>query len=144
MVAPAIRVAPNAAKRATSLLSAIQFGHPPTCPCHSNPSYHDARQPGQMANALRRHMSTPMDLSLQKEYAFEMSASSIRFGLGVTKEVGMDLSNMKARRVCIVTDPNVEKLDAMNHVRENLAREGIECTVYSQVRTEPKDSSYVL
>jgi hydroxyacid-oxoacid transhydrogenase len=70
-----------------------------------------------------------------------MAASSIRFGPGVTQEVGMDLKNMGAKRVCVVTDENVNKLDAMRQVRESLAREGIPYEVYDKVRVEPKDSS---
>lgn len=70
-----------------------------------------------------------------------MAASSIRFGPGVTQEVGMDLKNMGAQRVCVVTDENVNKLDAMRQVREALNREGIPFEVYSKVRVEPKDSS---
>jgi hydroxyacid-oxoacid transhydrogenase len=70
-----------------------------------------------------------------------MAASSIRFGPGVTQEVGMDLKNMGAKRVCVVTDENVNKLDAMRQVREALTREGIPFEVYSKVRVEPKDSS---
>lgn len=70
-----------------------------------------------------------------------MAASSIRFGPGVTKEVGMDFKNMGARRVCVVTDPTVDKLDAMKQVRTALSREGIDFKVYSNVRIEPKDSS---
>jgi hydroxyacid-oxoacid transhydrogenase len=70
-----------------------------------------------------------------------MAASSIRFGPGVTQEVGMDLKNMGAQRVCVVTDENVNKLDAMRQVREALTREGIPFEVYSKVRVEPKDSS---
>lgn len=70
-----------------------------------------------------------------------MAASSIRFGPGVTQEVGMDLKNMGAKRVCVVTDENVNKLDAMRQVREALGREGIPFEVYDKVRVEPKDSS---
>lgn len=92
-------------------------------------------------NHVKRHLATPTDPSREKEYAFEMAASSIRFGPGSTKEVGMDFKNMGARRVCIVTDTNVAKLDAMKQAVEGLTREGIEFTVYDKVRTEPKDSS---
>lgn len=77
-----------------------------------------------------------------KEYAFEMAASSIRFGPGVTQEVGMDFKNLGAKKVAVVTDATVDKLDAMRQVREGLTREGISFEVFSNVRVEPKDSSY--
>jgi len=38
------------------------------------------------------------------EFAFEMSASNIRFGPGVTREVGMDPADLRAQRVMAVTD----------------------------------------
>lgn len=82
-----------------------------------------------------------MDPSRQKEYAFEMAASSIRFGPGVTQEVGMDMKNMQAKRVCVVTDSTVAKLTAVAQVREALTREGIDFTIFDKVRVEPKDSS---
>lgn len=53
----------------------------------------------------------------------------------------MDFKNMGAQRVCVVTDGNVAKLDAMKQVVEGLARQGIEFTVFDKVRVEPKDSS---
>lgn len=55
----------------------------------------------------------------------------------------MDFKNMGAKKVCVVTDVNVAKLDAMKQVIEGLEREGISYTVYDQTRVEPKDSSYV-
>lgn len=70
-----------------------------------------------------------------------MAASSIRFGPGATKEVGMDFKNIGAKRVCIVTDANVSQLDAMKQVVEGLSKEGIEFTVFDKVRVEPKDHS---
>ena len=89
----------------------------------------------------RRRYGTPTTQEVEKEYAFEMAASAIRFGPGVTREVGMDFKNMGARRVLVVTDSTVDKLDAMKQVREGLTREGINFDVYSNVRVEPKDSS---
>lgn len=70
-----------------------------------------------------------------------MAASSIRFGAGVTQEVGMDLKNLGSQRVCVVTDKTVDQLDAMKQVRDALTREGINFKVFSDVRIEPKDSS---
>ena len=70
-----------------------------------------------------------------------MAASSIRFGPGVTKEVGMDFKNMGAKRVLVVTDRTVRGLNAMKQVEEGLTREGIEYTVFDKCQIEPKDSS---
>ena len=53
----------------------------------------------------------------------------------------MDFKNMAANRVCVVTDSNVSKLDAMKQVVEGLTREDVEFTVFDKVRVEPKDSS---
>ncbi|KAJ4423179.1 hypothetical protein N0V82_002173 [Gnomoniopsis sp. IMI 355080] len=136
---PAVRVVPNAAKRAVSLLRTVQFTHPPSCPCHSNPGHHHNHNRGP--HAAVRQYATPQDDSQLKEYAFEMAASSIRFGPGVTREVGMDLKNMGAKRVCVVTDGTVDKLTAMEQVREALAAEGVNFKVFNKVRVEPKDSS---
>ncbi|PMD27662.1 Dehydroquinate synthase-like protein [Hyaloscypha hepaticicola] len=141
----AVRIAPTRAVRAMNLLRTIQYTHPP-CPCHGNPSHHHHHQPssGLLAHAKRNlqcNYATPVDMSRQKEYAFEMAASSIRFGPGVTKEVGMDFKNMGAKRVCVVTDSVVKNLDAMKQVIEGLTREGVEFTVFDGCRVEPKDSS---
>ncbi|KAI9890456.1 MAG: hypothetical protein M1814_003940 [Vezdaea aestivalis] len=70
-----------------------------------------------------------------------MSASSIRFGPGCTKEVGMDFGNLGAKKVVVVTDKNVARFDAMRQVQEALSKEGIDVVVYDEVRVEPKDSS---
>lgn len=140
-----IRIAPSAASRAVNLLRTVQFTHPPSCPCHSNPAHHHHRAPST-SSPLSKHarsLATPIDPSHQKEYAFEMAASSIRFGPGCTQEVGMDFKNIGAKRVCVVTDSNVARLDAMKQVVEGLSKEGVEFTVYDKVRVEPKDYSYV-
>ncbi|MCJ1461583.1 hypothetical protein MMC07_000180 [Pseudocyphellaria aurata] len=138
-MAPAVRVASTAANRAVNLLRTVQFSHPSNCSCHANPGHH--RPTPSLFNHAKRLLATPVDNSRQKEYAFEMAASSIRFGPGCTKEVGMDLKNLGANRVCVVTDINVAKLDAMNQAVEGLTKENIEFTVFERTMVEPKDSS---
>lgn len=86
-------------------------------------------------------MMTPTDFSQMKEYAFEMAASSIRFGPGSTREVGMDFANMKAKNVIVVTDATVAKLLPMKTAIEALERSGIKYEIFSDVRVEPKDYS---
>lgn len=53
----------------------------------------------------------------------------------------MDCKNLGAKRVLVVTDSVVDKLTAMQQVRDALEAEGIEYKVYTGVRVEPKDSS---
>lgn len=134
-----VRLAPTAANRALNLLHTVQYTHPPACPCHSSPGHHHPTT--SILNHAKRSLATPVDTSRRKEYAFEMAASSIRFGPGCTKEVGMDFKNMGAKRVCVVTDKNVAKLDAMKQVVEGLSRERVEFTVFDNTNVEPKDYS---
>ena len=47
---------------------------------------------------------------MSPEIAFEMATSNIRFGAGVTREVGMDLADMQIRRVMVLADPNLRQL----------------------------------
>ena len=70
-----------------------------------------------------------------------MAASSIRFGPGVTREVGMDFKNMGAKKVMVVTDKTVRNLTAMKLVQEGLDKEGIDYVIYDGTRVEPKDTS---
>ncbi|KAI4160013.1 MAG: hypothetical protein LQ342_006141 [Letrouitia transgressa] len=70
-----------------------------------------------------------------------MAASSIRFGPGCTKEVGMDFRNLGVKRVCVVTDGNVSRLNAVKQAVEGLSMEGVDFTVYEKTAVEPKDSS---
>ena len=49
------------------------------------------------------------------DIAFEMAVSSVRYGVGVTREVGMDLADMGATLVMVVTDPVVAKLAPVAH-----------------------------
>ncbi|KAH6647321.1 iron-containing alcohol dehydrogenase-domain containing protein [Truncatella angustata] len=140
-----IRAVPSAATRAASLLRTVQYTHPPNCPCHSNPGHHHHHAKPQVdryaQHQSQRRFASVLDSSQQTEYAFEMAASSIRFGPGVTKEVGMDFKNMGAKKVCVVTDSTVRQLTAMKQVEEALTAEGIAYEVFDRVRVEPKDSS---
>ena len=78
---------------------------------------------------------------MEHEYAFEMAASNIRFGPGVTREVGMDLAELKAQRVMVVTDPNLAKLPPVATVLESLESERIHFEMFDRVHVEPTDVS---
>jgi hydroxyacid-oxoacid transhydrogenase len=75
------------------------------------------------------------------DYAFEMATSSIRFGWGATREVGMDLAEWKVRRVMVVTDPLLRRLPPVANVLESLEKNAIAFSVFDGVRVEPTDES---
>ncbi|XP_069813626.1 hydroxyacid-oxoacid transhydrogenase, mitochondrial isoform X2 [Dendropsophus ebraccatus] len=77
------------------------------------------------------------------EYAFEMAVSNIRYGEGVTKEVGMDLQNMGARNVCVMTDKNLASLPPVQAVIDSLTKSSINFCLYDKVRVEPTDTSFI-
>jgi hydroxyacid-oxoacid transhydrogenase len=75
------------------------------------------------------------------EYAFELASSSIRFGRGVTREIGMDLAEMKVQRAMVLTDPNLAKLSPVATVLESLRDNKISFALFDRVRVEPTDLS---
>ena len=76
------------------------------------------------------------------ETAFSMDTSSIKFGPGVTREVGADMAALGTRRVMVVTDPNLVKSDAVGITLDALRAEGIDAVLYDRVRVEPTDASF--
>ncbi len=79
---------------------------------------------------------------MKNEIAFEMAAASIRFGSGVTREVGLDLADLGARNVLVITDPVVAHLAPVQTVLESLESAGVKFVVYDRVRVEPTDESF--
>lgn len=79
---------------------------------------------------------------MEFESAFEVAASSLRFGPGVTREVGMDLADMGVRRVLVVTDPHLARLPPVAAVCESLAKEGVSFALFDRVHIEPTDLSF--
>ena len=79
--------------------------------------------------------------NIEREYAFEMAASGIRFGFGATREVGADLADLRLRRALVFTDAILRPLSPVTTVLESLEENGIEFTVFDRVRVEPSDES---
>ncbi|XP_032466338.1 hydroxyacid-oxoacid transhydrogenase, mitochondrial isoform X3 [Phocoena sinus] len=73
----------------------------------------------------------------------KMAVSNIRYGAGVTKEVGMDLQNMGAKNVCLMTDKNLSQLPPVQTVMDSFVKNGINFKVYDNVRVEPTDRSFL-
>ena len=72
----------------------------------------------------------------------KMACSNIRYGYGVTQEVGMDFANMKAKKVGVYTDKNVAQLPALKVAVDSLTKAGVNFEVYDDVRVEPTDTRH--
>ena len=79
---------------------------------------------------------------MNTDSAFEMSTASVRFGPGVTREVGMDLTDLGARGVMVLTDANLSKMPPVATVVTSLTQEKIEFALFDKVSVEPTDASF--
>jgi hydroxyacid-oxoacid transhydrogenase len=80
---------------------------------------------------------------MKNEFAFEMAASNIRFGPGVTREVGMDLADLGVRKALVITDPGLARMTPVQTALESLDSAGVGYTLYDRVRVEPTDESFL-
>lgn len=76
------------------------------------------------------------------ETAFTMDTSSIKFGVGVTREVGPDMAALGVKRVMVVTDPNLTHSEAVAVTLAALRAEGIDAVLFDRTRVEPTDASF--
>src|SRR5881396_3444289 len=80
---------------------------------------------------------------MSNDIAFEMAVSSVRFGVGVTREVGMDLADLGATRALVITDPTLAGMRPVAIVMQSLGDSGVPATLYDRVRVEPSDTSFL-
>ena len=46
---------------------------------------------------------------MKKDNAIQIATSNLRYGIGITREVGMDFKDMDVKRVLVITDENLKK-----------------------------------
>jgi hydroxyacid-oxoacid transhydrogenase len=76
------------------------------------------------------------------EYAFTIDTSSIKYGPGVTREVGYEMVRLGARRVAVITDPGLAQSEPVSIALESLRAEGIDSVLFDGVSVEPTDASF--
>jgi hydroxyacid-oxoacid transhydrogenase len=80
---------------------------------------------------------------MQRETAFEMAVSNIRFGAGVTREVGSDLKDLGVRTALVFADPKLRLMKPVQTVLESLEQNGVKAVAYDRIRVEPSDESFL-
>lgn len=78
---------------------------------------------------------------MSREYAFEIATAAIRFGFGVTRELGAELADLGKRRVLVFADPNLRNLPPRIAVQESLEHYQIPFSVFDKIHIEPTDES---
>ncbi len=96
--------------------------------------------PMPVSSELMQHLGRLED-HMEYDYAFEMATSNLRFGIGATREIGMDLAELDIQRVMVFTDPGLRNSSAVETVLHSLEKEEIHYTLFSEVRVEPTDRS---
>lgn len=76
------------------------------------------------------------------ETAYTIDTSSIKFGVGVTREVGYEMRRLGTRRVMVVTDPRMASSEAVEITLKSLRNEGIDAVLFDRVSVEPTDVSF--
>jgi hydroxyacid-oxoacid transhydrogenase len=76
------------------------------------------------------------------EYAFEMATAAVRFGFGVTREVGAELADQGKQHALVFTDANLRSLPPVATVLESLEEHKLRFSIFDRVRVEPTDESF--
>ena len=79
---------------------------------------------------------------MANDYAFEMATAAVRFGFGVTREVGAELADLGKQHALVFTDPNLRSLPPVVTVLESLQEHKIRFSMFDRVRVEPTDESF--
>jgi hydroxyacid-oxoacid transhydrogenase len=79
---------------------------------------------------------------MKLETAFSMDTSSIKYGPGVTREVGWDMEEQGCKRVMVVTDANLSDKEPVGVALEALRKHGIDAVLFDQASVEPTDISF--
>jgi hydroxyacid-oxoacid transhydrogenase len=79
---------------------------------------------------------------MKLETAFTMDTSSIKFGQGVTREIGSDMKNFGCKRVMICTDSRLLELEPVKVTIESIKKANIEYEIFSNTAVEPTDLSF--
>ena len=79
---------------------------------------------------------------MNKETAFSIDTTSIKFGSGVTQELGFEIKRLGCDRVMVLTDPGLMDSQVLAGAIKSLEEESIDYVIFGNVRVEPTDTSF--
>ena len=68
--------------------------------------------------------------AMTKETAFTMTSANIKYGPGVTREIGHDMVQLGATRVMVVTDPHLAGSEPVAIVLSSLRAQGVDAVLF--------------
>ncbi len=74
--------------------------------------------------------------------AFQFSAANLRFGTGITREVGHDLVDLGVQRTLLFVDPGLRDTETAETVLSSLKAGRVDFDVYDRIVVEPTDASF--
>ena len=80
--------------------------------------------------------------SEDKETAFTISTTSVKFGPGVLRELGCDARALGMKRVAFLTDGHLVGTESAAVALAALREAGVEAVIYDETRVEPNSSSF--
>ncbi len=81
-------------------------------------------------------------MASEHETIFTMEATPVKYGAGASADAGWELKRLGVKRVLLVTDPGVAKLDHPERIKALIEAEQIEVVVYDRARVEPTIESF--
>lgn len=79
---------------------------------------------------------------MKYETAFSIDMSSIKYGFGVTSEVGYEMRRFGVIRVMVLSDPRMAFEKPVSIALNSIKEQGIEVVLYDKVKVEPTDISF--
>lgn len=99
----------------TGIIAALKPGAVVLAPASVGRRHFGCAHQGEKRRRALQCILSGFSLDPDADYAFEMVSSTIRFGVGVTAEIGYDIQNMKAKYPLVMTDKNVAKTRAFTY-----------------------------
>jgi len=82
------------------------------------------------------------NMNNMKETAFTIDSSTIKFGNGVTEEVGWEFKKLNCNNIMIITDKKLIDHVSVEKTIKSIEQNNLNPILFADVSVEPTDSSF--